>query len=155
MGLTLLSCRFYNNIASNCADPSRADYFPDWCNEFQSLCKRFRNATGAEKQKIRDDGTYFLGAPLDVPCNTWNGVCMSSLVLNLCCTCHVTVGASCDFQGVLFWRMQVAQLDTEVGFCFRTCCRRWHSRAHGLQQILQQPVQCWRLVRVAKSSAVL
>ena len=65
--------RFYNNIASNCADPSRADYFPQWCDDFQALCKRFRNATEAAREAIREEGTTFLGAPMDVPCQTWNG----------------------------------------------------------------------------------
>ena len=65
--------RFYNNIASNCADPSRADYYPQWCDDFQALCKRFRNSTGAAKAAIREEGTTFLGAPMDVPCQTWNG----------------------------------------------------------------------------------
>ena len=68
-----MTCRFYNNIASNCADPSRADYYPQWCDDFQALCKRFRNATGAAQAAIREEGTTFLGAPVDVPCQTWNG----------------------------------------------------------------------------------
>jgi hypothetical protein len=63
---------FYNNIASNCADPSRADYYPQWCADFQALCKRFRNSTGAAQAAIREEGTTFLGAPMDVPCQTWN-----------------------------------------------------------------------------------
>jgi hypothetical protein len=65
---------FYNNIATNCADPSRSDYFPAWCNEFRALCQRFQNSTegSAERAQIRDEGDYYLGAPIDLPCKTWN-----------------------------------------------------------------------------------
>lgn len=68
-------CRSYNNIGPNCADPSRNDFDATWCNDFQSLCKRYQNATNgtAAQQQIAEEGLDFLGAPIGLACTTWNG----------------------------------------------------------------------------------
>ena len=66
-------CRFFNNIATNCADPSRSDYHESWCASFQAQCAQLRNTTGAAQAAVRQRGKEFLGAAIDLPCKTWQG----------------------------------------------------------------------------------
>jgi hypothetical protein len=65
--------RFYNNVATNCADPSRSDFHAEWCSSFRAQCDQLRNTTGAAQAAVRRRGRAFLGADIDLPCQTWNG----------------------------------------------------------------------------------
>lgn len=65
--------RYFNNIATNCADPSRSDFHQRWCDSFRSQCEQLRNTTGAAQAAVRERGRVFLGAEIDLPCETWKG----------------------------------------------------------------------------------